>query len=40
MREKLKELLDNLDLIEAVLIKVISITGWLIILINLIQGLR
>lgn len=40
MREKLKELLDNLDLIEAVLIKVISITGWLIILIKLIQGLR
>lgn len=37
MRDKLKELLRNLDLIEEVVIKMISIAGWILILIKVIR---
>lgn len=38
MRDKLKELLRNLDLIEEVVIKMISIAGWILILIKVIRS--
>lgn len=38
MRDKLKELLRNLDIIEEVVIKMISIAGWILILIKVIRG--
>lgn len=38
MRDKLKKLLRNLDLIEEVVIKMISIAGWILILIKVIRG--
>lgn len=38
MRDKLKELLRNLDLIEKAVIKIISIAGWIFILIKVIRG--